>query len=133
MAEDSTVSPKPRYNFTKPNDIRAIRLMNVAAVSVIKAIPDICIAYGASDEYSFVLRRDSSLFDRRASKLISTIVSMFTAQYIFRWPEFMVDVKLDETKGLPSFDGRAVEFPATIKLKVDCMSIISPPLKHPHD
>jgi tRNA(His) guanylyltransferase len=79
------------------------------------------------------LATDSSLFDRRASKLISTIVSMrmFTAQYIFRWPMFIVDVKLDETKGLPSFDGRAVEYPATIKLKeylcwryVDCMSSI---------
>jgi tRNA(His) guanylyltransferase len=31
------------YNFTKPNDIRAIKLMNAAAVSVVKAFPDICI------------------------------------------------------------------------------------------
>jgi tRNA(His) 5'-end guanylyltransferase len=35
------------YNFTKPNDIRAIKLMNAAAVSVVKAFPDICIGYGA--------------------------------------------------------------------------------------
>lgn len=40
-----------RYHFEKPNDPRALDLMNAAAVEVMKALPDINIAYGVSDEY----------------------------------------------------------------------------------
>lgn len=54
-----------RYNFAKPNDLRALGLMNAAAVEVVKELPDVVLAYGISDEYSFVLRRGSRLFDRR--------------------------------------------------------------------
>lgn len=44
---------------------------------------DIQIAYGQSDEYSFVLRRDSELFNRRADKIATCICSTFTAVYVF--------------------------------------------------
>ena len=40
-----------KYGFEKPNDRRALDLMNAAAVSVMKDLPDLCIAYGVSDEY----------------------------------------------------------------------------------
>jgi hypothetical protein len=43
-----------RYNFKKPNDRRALDLMNAAAVEVMKDLPDLCIAYGISDEYRSV-------------------------------------------------------------------------------
>lgn len=43
------------YAFIKPNDRRALDLMNAAAVEVMKELPDLCIAYGVSDEYRFVL------------------------------------------------------------------------------
>lgn len=42
------------YAFVKPNDRRALDLMNAAAVEVMKELPDLCIAYGISDEYRFV-------------------------------------------------------------------------------
>lgn len=42
-----------KYKFEKPNDRRALDLMNAAAVSVMKALPDLIIAYGVSDEYRF--------------------------------------------------------------------------------
>ncbi|THC95631.1 hypothetical protein EYZ11_004893 [Aspergillus tanneri] len=44
-----------RYGFKKPNDRRALDLMNAAAVEVMKELPDLCIAYGVSDEYRSVL------------------------------------------------------------------------------
>lgn len=47
-----------KHDFEKPNDRRAIDLMNAAAQAVLKEIPDIVIAYGISDEYRFVLRFD---------------------------------------------------------------------------
>ena len=55
-----------RYNFTKPNDESALSLMNAAAVAVLESLPDIRIAYGVSDEYSFVFHRSTDLFERRA-------------------------------------------------------------------
>lgn len=41
------------YEFEKPNDRRALDLMNAAAVEVMKDLPDLCIAYGVSDEYRY--------------------------------------------------------------------------------
>ena len=115
------------YSFTKPNDSRAISLMNAAACAVVSAHPDICVAYGVSDEYSFVFRKSTELFERRAAKLVSTIVSTFTAFYVYSWERFMIGVEL-ETRWLPTFDGRAVCFPSIGNLKdylrwrqVDCM------------
>jgi tRNAHis guanylyltransferase len=39
------------HKFEKPNDLRAIHLMNMAALEVVRNIRDIIIAYGQSDEY----------------------------------------------------------------------------------
>jgi hypothetical protein len=40
------------HGFTKPNDINALNLMNIAAKSVMKELSsDIVLAYGDSDEY----------------------------------------------------------------------------------
>lgn len=58
-----------KYKFEKPNDRRALDLMNAAAVSVMKALPDLIIAYGVSDEYRFVVS-----FFRTMSHTDTTIV-----------------------------------------------------------
>ena len=114
------------YNFTKPNDARALDLMNAAAAKVMSIVYDIFFAYGVSDEYSFVFERDSKLFERRRDKLVSTIVSTFTAAYIQLWSQHFPDQPLDDMH-LPTFDGRAVMYPTTQNLKdylswrqVDC-------------
>jgi tRNA(His) 5'-end guanylyltransferase len=39
--------------------------MNAAAKAVMKELPDIVLAYGVSDEFSFVLHKDCILFERR--------------------------------------------------------------------
>ncbi|CAI6339880.1 unnamed protein product [Periconia digitata] len=114
-----------RYNFVKPNDVRALHLMNAAAEAVMKELPDLVLAYGQSDEYSFVFPKDCQLFERRASKLTTTIVSTFTANYVFAWSTYFPDTPL--TPPLPSFDGRAVCYPSEVNLRdylswrqVDC-------------
>lgn len=43
-----------KYGLEKPNDKRALNLMNAAAVAVLKEFPDIRLAYGISDEYRSV-------------------------------------------------------------------------------
>lgn len=40
-----------KYGWEKPNDKRALDLMNQAAKAVVSELPDITIAYGVSDEY----------------------------------------------------------------------------------
>ncbi|WEW54803.1 tRNA-His guanylyltransferase [Emydomyces testavorans] len=94
-----------QYQFRKPNDVRALNLMNVAAKAVMRDLSDLIIAYGVSDEFS---------------KLVSTVVSTFTAHYVHAWPEFFPSMPL-ELGSLPTFDGRAVEYPSVQNLR-DYMS-----------
>ncbi|KAI1649904.1 tRNA guanylyltransferase [Daldinia loculata] len=108
-----------KYNFEKPNDRRALDLMNAAAKAVVTEIHDISIAYGVSDEFSFVFHKTCTLFERRASKIVSTIVSTFTAYYIHLWSTYFPDTPLSPP--LPSFDGRAVCYPSVQNLR-DYMS-----------
>ncbi|KAF3096553.1 tRNA-His guanylyltransferase [Orbilia oligospora] len=99
------------HSFTKPNDSRALSLMNAAAVAVFHDLGGevISIAYGVSDEFSFVLRKECNLFERREAKLVSTIVSIFTAYYISLWSTYFPSEPLK--RPLPTFDGRAVCYP----------------------
>ena len=73
-----------KYGFEKPNDRRALDLMNAAAKMVVGELSEITIAYGVSDEYryalffsadqsspiltehSFVFHKSCNIFDRRA-------------------------------------------------------------------
>lgn len=55
-----------QHKFTKPNDDRALGLMTRSARSVMGELEDLVIAYGQSDEFSFVFKRTSTLFKRRA-------------------------------------------------------------------
>jgi len=113
------------HEFVKPNDDRALNLMNLCAVAVLeKFCEDIVFAYGVSDEYSFIVKKSSNLYQRRANKMVSAIVSFFTSTYVMRWNEFFPQ---NELKYPPSFDGRAVCYPSTEILRdylswrqVDC-------------
>lgn len=103
------------HSFAKPNDIRALRLCNAAAKAVMHAFDDhLAFAYGESDEFSFVLKRQSALFARRETKILSTVVSLFSAAYVFHWARYMPDVPL---KSPPSFDARIVLYPTTKHLR----------------
>lgn len=93
--------------------------MNAAAKAVMTELPDIVIAYGISDEYSFVFHKSCALFERRSSKLVTTIVSTFTAYYVHLWASFFPETPLSAP--LPSFDGRAVQYPSVQNLR-DYMS-----------
>ncbi|KAI0126575.1 tRNA guanylyltransferase [Xylariales sp. AK1849] len=108
-----------KYNFEKPNDRRALDLMNAAAKAVMTELPDITIGYGVSDEFSFVFHKTCTLFERRSSKLVTTIVSSFTAYYIYSWSTYFPETPI--TAPLPSFDGRAVCYPSVQNLR-DYMS-----------
>ena len=54
------------HNFTKPNDDRGLGLMTKAAARVMQLLTDVVIAYGQSDEYSFVFKKTTETYNRRA-------------------------------------------------------------------
>ncbi|KAM5169299.1 putative tRNA(His) guanylyltransferase isoform 2-T2 [Callospermophilus lateralis] len=103
-----------KHNFAKPNDSRALHLMNKCAQTVMEELEDIVIAYGQSDEYSFVFRRKSNWFKRRASKFMTHVASQFASSYVFYWKDYFEDQPLLYP---PGFDGRVVVYPSNQTLK----------------
>jgi len=115
-----------KHGFTKPNDDRGLRLMNRAAQEVMAQHRDIILAYGQSDEYSFVFNKGTNTYNRRASKLMTTVVSLFASTYVMQWPQYFPP----DTMPLqypPAFDARVVLYPTNTNLRdylswrqVDC-------------
>lgn len=112
------------HHFAKPNDKRSLDLMNKAATSVMSEVNDIILAYGQSDEYSLVFRRDTKLYKRRLSKILTNVCSLFTSSFVFFWKDFFPDVNMMYP---PSFDGRIVVYPTNKNVRdylswrqVDC-------------
>ncbi|KAH9902955.1 tRNAHis guanylyltransferase [Cubamyces lactineus] len=97
------------HDFAKPNDERALQLMDHAARDVMNEFKDIVLAFGESDEYSFLFRKSTALYNRREAKILSTITSLFTSSYVFNWSKYLPDTPL---KYCPSFDGRIILYPS---------------------
>mmetsp|Transcript_11392 Transcript_11392/g.41694 ORF Transcript_11392/g.41694 Transcript_11392/m.41694 type:complete len:262 (+) Transcript_11392:83-868(+) len=104
------------HKYAKPNDMRGLQLMNRCAANVMEQHSDIVVAFGESDEFSFVLRRSTALFQRRASKIVSVICSLFASSFVFHWKDHF-DEKTDPLQYPPSFDGRAVCYPSTASIR----------------
>lgn len=112
------------HGFEKPNDIRGIKLMGKSAKEVMASFSEIVLAYGDSDEFSFVFKRSAKVFNRREDKILSCVLSLFSTSYVFHWSKYFKDVQL---KKIPSFDARIVLFPSLEDLmnylswrQVDC-------------
>lgn len=98
------------YQFDKPNDSRALQVMNAAARAMVDQFPDIVLAYGDSDEYLFLLRRTCELFERREMKLVSTFASFMSVHYLMAWNAEFPEKPVEAAR-LPTFDARAVVYP----------------------
>ncbi|KAI3867895.1 hypothetical protein MKX03_021302 [Papaver bracteatum] len=99
-----------KHEFKKPNDERALKLMNACAEAMFEEFPDLVFSYGVSDEYSFVFKKTTEFYNRRSSKIVSITVSFFTSVYVMKWKDFFPDKDL---KSIPSFDARTVCYPST--------------------
>lgn len=102
------------HNFKRPNDKRGLDLMSRAAASVFEDLHDLCFAFGHSDEYSFVFRKNTQLYNRRYDKLLTLVNSKFSSSYVFYWPEYFGTVKMEYP---PAFDGRVVLYPTDENLR----------------
>jgi len=88
--------------------------MNRSAAAVMEEFRDVSLAYGQSDEYSFILRKNTDLYNRRQSKIMSAINSIFSASYVYYWNTYFGDKKLLYP---PSFDARVVLYPTDQNLR----------------
>ncbi|KAH0948281.1 hypothetical protein HN011_011325 [Eciton burchellii] len=102
------------HQFIKPNDLSALELMNRAAITVMQDFKEIILAFGQSDEYSFVFRKDTELYKRRAWKLLSNVNSLFASAYVYHWPQFFRGKELYYP---PSFDARVILYPTDKNLR----------------
>eukprot|EP00095_Tigriopus_kingsejongensis_P012462 maker-scaffold898_size83862-snap-gene-0.14 protein:Tk12462 transcript:maker-scaffold898_size83862-snap-gene-0.14-mRNA-1 annotation:"hypothetical protein DAPPUDRAFT_39947" len=112
------------HQFQKPNDQPALDLMTKCAESVLEQYKDILVAYGQSDEYSFVFRKNTDLYNRRSSKIMTNVVSAFASSYVFHWKDCFPSRPLTYP---PTFDARTVLYPTNRNLRdylswrqVDC-------------
>ncbi|XP_011056450.1 PREDICTED: probable tRNA(His) guanylyltransferase isoform X2 [Acromyrmex echinatior] len=102
------------HQFVKPNDVAALELMNRAAITVMEDFKEIILGFGQSDEYSFVFRKDTQLYKRRASKLMSNVNSLFASAYVYHWSHFF---RSKELYYPPSFDARVILYPTDKNLR----------------
>ncbi|KLO17377.1 tRNAHis guanylyltransferase [Schizopora paradoxa] len=102
------------HNFAKPNDERGLRLMDHAARDVMDEWKDIVLCFGESDEYSFLFRRKTELYNRRQAKILTSLVSKFTASYIFHWSEYFPETPLNYP---PTFDARLILYPSVQEVR----------------
>lgn len=63
---------------------------------------------------SFLLRKSCTLYNRRESKIVTTLTSLFTASYVMLWPRYFPSTPL---KYAPSFDGRIVLYPSATEVR----------------
>lgn len=103
-----------KHSFNKPNDSRALDLMNRAAVQVMLDLPDIAVAYGQSDEYSFVIQKETTLHQRHGSKISAYISSAFTASFVYYWKDYFDEVSM---KTPPVFDANLQLYPSVRDLR----------------
>ena len=102
------------HGYVKPNDVRGLNLMTRAATCVLEDFRDICIAFGQSDEYSFVFRKDTDHYKRRSSKLMTTVVSLFASSFVYHWTTFFGPIRLQYP---PTFDARVILYPTDKNLR----------------
>jgi tRNA(His) guanylyltransferase len=113
------------HGYKKPNEIKGIKVMALAGLSVMESFPEIFLGYGQSDEFSFAFKKNARLYNRRHEKILTNVVSQFTSAFVYYWPKIFVNGP--ELKYPPCFDGRVVLYPSFENLKdyfswryVDC-------------
>ncbi|XP_041998461.1 tRNA(His) guanylyltransferase 2-like isoform X1 [Salvia splendens] len=88
------------HEFEKPNDVKALELMNECAIAVMEQFPDVIFSYGCAGEHSFIFQKKTKFYERRSSKISSVIVSLFTSAYVSKWRALFPQKEL---KYAPSF------------------------------
>lgn len=103
-----------RHRLNMDFDQRYSELMNRSAGYVMNTIGDICVASGASGEYSFVFRKDADKVSRIQSKLNSMVSSKFASAFVFNWAKTVPKTRLQYP---PFFSSMLSIYPNTEDVK----------------
>ncbi|RCK65494.1 tRNA(His) guanylyltransferase [Candida viswanathii] len=93
-----------KENYLLPDTYIIIRVDGKGSTScgkIVQKYSDIMLAYGDSDEYSFLLRKN----------LTTLFASLMSTYYMHFWPQVFPEKPLD-VDHLPTFDARAVLYPS---------------------
>lgn len=103
------------HNFHKPNDKRGLDLMVDSAKHLMQTYRNqIPLAYGHSDEFSFLIKANSDLLSRRKQKINSMLPVIFATYYNSNWDKFFGNPSLGTVtprKYDALFDSKYFEYP----------------------
>ena len=88
--------------------------MNRAAAKVMEEFKDICVAFGQSDEYSFIFKKDTRVYDRCRHSISTIVNSLFSTAYVYYWTDYFGYVRLLQP---PGFDSRVIVYPSDTNLR----------------
>ncbi|XP_027772407.1 tRNA(His) guanylyltransferase 1-like [Solanum pennellii] len=72
-----------KNGFEKPNYDKALNLMNACAIKVIQNFSNVIFVFGFNDEYSFVLNKETTFYQRRARSYKQSIRYLFVEAGVF--------------------------------------------------
>ncbi|MCL4144752.1 UNVERIFIED_CONTAM: hypothetical protein GTU68_003035 [Idotea baltica] len=83
-------------------------VMSLSARSVMCQTREVALGYGYSNVFNFVLQKETTLYKRRASKLLSNLTSLFSSCFVTEWNCSLLNSPLSR---LPTFEGSIYLFP----------------------
>lgn len=96
------------YNLEKPNDRRLVQLFEECTRSVMSDFKELVLAYGFGAEFSLVFAKNTTLYRRRAPKLLTNLCSLMASSFVQLWPHQFKECSLIDP---PVFEGTVHLFP----------------------
>ncbi|ROT82538.1 hypothetical protein C7M84_024297 [Penaeus vannamei] len=96
------------YNLEKPNDRRLVQLFEECTRSVMSDFKELVLAYGFGAEFSLVFAKNTTLYRRRAPKLLTNLCSLMASSFVQLWPHHFKECSLIDP---PVFEGTVHLFP----------------------
>lgn len=96
------------HNLLLPNDINLTDVFEASASCVMNDFKEISLCYGYKGQFSFVFQKNTGLYKRRGSKLLTNICSLMSSSFISNWCVHMKSLALEFG---PTFEGNIYLFP----------------------
>lgn len=96
------------YDLEKPNDKRLVQLFEASARSVMGEFKELVLGYGFGGEFSLAFAKNTTLYRRRAPKLLTNLCSLMASSFVQLWPHHFEGLSLLDP---PSFEGAVHLFP----------------------
>lgn len=96
------------HDLLQPNDINLTDVFEASASDVMNDFKEISLCYGYKGQFNFVFPKNTGLYKRRGSKLLTNVCSLMSSSFISNWCDY---VKPSALEFGPTFEGRVHLFP----------------------